>query len=112
MFVMLIGIILGVILGLLIVRFAPRAIMDWLVAGLGLLAFIFILPVGYAIIAQTDTGFLPVASIPLSIASVIPAISAIRKQQRPWQVWAGFALGLVPLLFWIVFAVGEVIYPH
>jgi hypothetical protein len=112
MFVMLIGIILGVILGVVIVRFASRKTIGWLALSLGALAFLSILPVFIAILAQTDTGFFPVVSIPLSIACVISGVDAIRKHHRPWQVWTGVALGIIPLLFWIVFAVGEVIYPH
>lgn len=112
MFFMLIGTVLGVIIGVLIARFAPRKTIGWVVAGLGLLAFIFVLPVGYAIIAQTDPGFIPVLSIPLGIACVIPAVDAIRKNHHPWQVWTGFGLAVIPLLFWIVFGIGELIYPH
>lgn len=112
MFYMLSGIILGIILGVFVVQFASKNVLGWVVSGLGTVAFCFIIPVFIAILTNSDTTFLPVVSIPLSIGCVISGIGAIRKDHRTWQVWFGLGLGAIPLLFWTAFVIGELLYPH
>ena len=112
MFYMLSGIIIGIILGVLVVKFVPNNLLGWVVSGLGTVAFFFIIPIFIAILTNSDTTFLPVVSIPLSIGCVISGIGAIRKNPHTWQVWFGLGLGAIPLLFWTAFVIGEILYPH
>jgi hypothetical protein len=112
MFFMLSGIIIGIILGVLVVKFVPHNLLGWVVIGLGLLAFAFILPVFIAILNHSGTTFLSIVSIPLSIGCVISGIGTLRKNHHTWQVWLGLGFGIIPLLFWIAFVIGELLYPH
>jgi hypothetical protein len=106
------GILVGIIIGMLIVQFVPQNVLGWVVIGLGAVAFVFIIPVFVAILTHSDTTFSPVISIPLGVGCVISGISAVRKNYRTWQVWLGLGLGSIPVLFWIAFAIGEILYPH
>ena len=106
------GILVGIIIGVLVVRFVPQNMLGWVVVGLGAVAFVFIIPVFVAILTHSDTTFFPVITIPLSVSCVISGIAAVRMNYRTWQVWLGLGLGSMPILFWIVFGIGEILYPH
>jgi hypothetical protein len=106
------GTILGIILGLLIVRFVPQNILGWVVLGLGVVGLVFIIPGLAAILIPGDAIFSPAFTIPLSVCCVVTGIGAIRKNFRTWQVWLGLGLGSIPVLFWIAFIIGEILYPH
>ena len=106
------GILVGIIIGVLAVRFAPQNVLGWVVVGLGAMAFVFIIPVFVAILTHSDTTFFPVITIPLSVGCVISGIGAVRKNYRTWQVWLGLGLSSIPILFWIAFGIGEILSPH
>ena len=106
------GIIVGIVIGVLIVQFVPRSVLEWLVLGLGVAALFFIIPGLVEILIPGDTMFSPAVSIPLAIGCVVCGIGAMLKSYRTWRVWLGLVLGAVPVLFWIVFAIGEILYPH
>ena len=106
------GLIVGVILGLLLVRFVPLKTLGWVVLGLGAAALVFIIPVFVSIFNPNDNMFSAVFTIPLGAACVISGIGALRKNYRAWQVWLGLGLAAIPIVFWIVFAIGELVYPH
>jgi len=52
-------------------------------------------------------GFL--ASIACATAAVIFGIGAILRHDRFWPTWAGLAIGVIPGVFWIAFAVGNIL---
>jgi hypothetical protein len=104
------GTVVGIILGVLIVRFVPQPVLGWVVLGLGVLALLFIIPGLLAIVMPRDATFSPALTIPLGVACVVAGIGAVRKHYRTWQVWLGLALGSVPVLFWLAFVVGELLY--
>ncbi|MBI3172609.1 MAG: hypothetical protein HYZ25_02745 [Chloroflexi bacterium] len=106
------GTLVGILLGMLIVRFVPQNVLGWVVMGLGAVALIFILPGLVAILIPSDAMFSPAITIPLGVGCVVAGIGAVRKNYRTWQVWFGLALGSIPLLFWIAFSIGEILYPH
>ena len=106
------GIIVGTILGVLVVRFVPQNVLGWVVVGLGALALVFIIPGLLAILIPGDAMFSPAITIPLGVACVVSGIGAVRKNYRTWQVWLGLGLSSIPVLFWIAFSIGEIIYPH
>lgn len=45
-------------------------------------------------------------------AALVLGAGGLIRGDRCWQNWAGAALGALPALFWVVFAVGEFAYPH
>lgn len=49
------------------------------------------------------------ASIACANAAVIIGIGAILRHDRLWPTWAGLAAGVIPGLFWIAFAVGNIL---
>lgn len=106
------GIIFGILLGVLIVRFAPQNVFGWVVFGLGALALIFIIPALVAILKPEDAMFSPIVTIPLGVGCLVSGVYAVRKNQRTWQVWLGLGLGSIPIMFWIAFVIGEILYPH
>ena len=112
MFYMLSGIIIGIVLGVLVVQFVPHNLLGWVVLGFGIVAFAFILPVFVAILTHSGTMFSSIVTIPLSIGCVVSGVGTMRKNHHTWQVWLGLGLGTIPLLFWIAFAIGELLYPH
>lgn len=107
---MIIGLIVGIILGLLFTRFVPLKALGWVVLGLGAAALAFIIPVLVSIVIPGDPKFTAVSSIPLGIACIISGIGALRKNYRTWQVWLGLGLAAIPILFWIAFGIGQLIY--
>jgi hypothetical protein len=109
---MIIGLVVGIVLGLLLVRFVPLKALGWVVLGLGAAALVFIIPVLVSIFIPNDNMFSAIFTIPLGAACVISGIGALRKNYRTWQVWLGLALGAIPIVFWIVFGIGELVYPH
>ena len=106
------GTIVGIILGMLIVRFVPQKFIGWVVLGLGMVALVFIIPGLVSILIPGDAMFSPVFTIPLGVCCVVSGIGAIRKNYRTWQVWLGLSLGSIPVLFWIAFFIGENLFPH
>ncbi len=106
------GTILGIILSLLVVRFVPQRVLGWVVLCLGAAALVFIIPGLLAILVPGDTMISPAFSIPLGVCCVVCGMSALHKNNRTWQVWLGLGLGAVPVLFWIAFGIGELIYSY
>jgi len=104
------GTIVGVILGLLLVRFVPLKTLGWVVLGLGAAALIFIIPGLLAILIPGDTMISPAFSIPLGVGCVVCGIGSLRKKNCTWQVWFGPGLAAIPILFWIAFGIGQLIY--
>jgi len=93
------GLIVGVILGLLLVRFVPLKVLNWVVLGLGAAALIFIIPGLLAILIPGDTMISPAFSIPLGVGGVVCGIGSLRKNNRTWQFWLGLGLAAIPILF-------------
>lgn len=106
------GTILGILFGLLTPRFVSQKTLGWLVLGLGAVALALIIPVFISILIPFDLGFFPVLTLPLGIVCLISGSGSIRNSYRPWQVLLGMGLGAIPILFWIVFGIGELLYPH
>ena len=106
------GIIIGIIIGVLVVRFVPQNALGWVVVGLGAMALVFIIPGLVTILIPGDTMFSPAFTIPLGVGGLVSGLGAVRKNYRTWQVWLGLGLSLIPVLFWIAFAIGEILYPH
>lgn len=57
-------------------------------------------------------GLTPRISIAAAVAGAILAIGALVKRDRHWPTWVGLVASAVPALFWVAFAVGEVLFPH
>jgi hypothetical protein len=52
------------------------------------------------------------ASIAFGLVAVATGGYAVIAGRRSWRTWVGLACGAVVTAFWIVFAVGELLYPH
>lgn len=103
--------ILGIILGILVLSFTRRgrtAVPGWLALAFAVIA-VGALFAGMNLSPRpgnTGQPFLLI-SIALAAAALVTAIGALRRA-RTWPAWAGFVIGLVPALFWIIFALGHV----
>ena len=107
------GLLLGLAL-LLVIRRArlssetPPVWIAWLTLGIavvGALAF------ALGLLKDASLYGIPFAIFMPVIALVIGADALIHKDRR-WQIWLGFILGLAIVLFWAVFAIGEIAFPH
>ncbi len=106
------GTLVGLLLGVLVVWLVPPKVLGWSVVGLGAVALVAIALGLLAILIPSDASFSPAISIPLGVGSVVAGLGAVRKHYRTWQVWLGLGLGSIPVLFWVMFSFGEVLYPH
>jgi len=52
------------------------------------------------------------ASIALGLVALAAGVYAAIAGTRSWRTWLGLACGAVVTAFWIVFAIGEFLYPH
>lgn len=50
-------------------------------------------------------------SIAFAFAAVIAGLGNLRRQVRDLPTWVGLIAGLTPAIFWIVFAIGNIISP-
>ena len=48
----------------------------------------------------------------LALATIVTGIIAITRKERSWLFVIGFGLGAVMGGFWLLFAAGEVLFPH
>lgn len=81
-------------------------IVAWLALGFGgaaLVAF------GLSALALVDVT---VASISLAVAAVAIGIADWVRGDRTWATWVGLAAGGVPALFWLIFFIGELVFPN
>lgn len=103
--------ILGIIIGILVLRFTRRGqpvVPGWMALAFGIVAAA-ALAAGMLLSPQPGNAGQPylLASIALAAAALVTAIGALSRA-RTWPAWVGFIIGLVPALFWIVFALGHV----
>jgi hypothetical protein len=106
----LVWIVAGAILGVVVVILGRRAratgpdrsampgILGWAALGLGLLT----LALAFAVTAGVSFSVV----IALGVATIIVAIAALRDRDRRWPTWVGLVAGLVPAVFWGLFALG------
>lgn len=108
-----IAIVAGVLIGwaLIMLRRRAKAEADWpawlmvLTALVGSGLFVF----GYLF---QNISIPTTAGIFLPVAAVIASVEALMSKDRRWQIWVAFILGLPPVLFWVYFLVGEMLFPH
>ena len=55
---------------------------------------------------------LAISGIALPLAALIFGVARVVSGDRRWPSWLGLALALAPVLFWVAFAVGEVVGPQ
>jgi hypothetical protein len=64
-----------------------------------------------AMIGPVRNPFLMFTAIGLPTAAVVLGGGRLARGDRRWQIWLGFIFGLLPALFWVAFAIGEVVMP-
>ncbi|MFZ0530629.1 MAG: hypothetical protein WAL91_08845 [Propionicimonas sp.] len=52
------------------------------------------------------------ASITLGLVGLVAGGYAAARGDRSWRIWVGLITSGLVMAFWILFAVGEVVYPH
>lgn len=88
----------------------------WAGFGFGLIAFLIVASGLIFSRMGLDLGrgvaISPAVSIGLAFAGVVDGVGAWMKGDRHWPTWAAFGVAGLPALFWVVFAVGELVVPH
>lgn len=59
-----------------------------------------------------DVPFAAVPSLALPFAGLVFGVGRVVQGDRSWQSLLGLALAAAPGLFWIVFAIAELVVPH
>lgn len=102
-------------------RSGPAGAPAWLdrvALGVGALAVVALwLPSIEAHLAAPDQssarlGWLYPASIAIGLVALALGIWAVTSGLRTWRAWFGLGLGAAITGFWLVFLVGELLYPH
>ncbi len=52
------------------------------------------------------------ASMTLGLVGLASGIYALVRRDRSWRMWAGLVTGGLVMAFWVLFVVGELVYPH
>jgi hypothetical protein len=81
----------------------------WVVLILGVAGAV---ALGLAMPAGIDNGVLMGTAIALPAAGFVLGIARLFASDRRWQVWLGLVLAAAPVVFWIVFVIGEFVSPH
>jgi peptidoglycan/LPS O-acetylase OafA/YrhL len=113
-----IGILLAVILLVLLRRRGPAAgeaaikptPMRWGVFACGLLALL-TLAAAWAwprVPAETVAARPFGLSVVFTVATVILGGVSLARRDRGWPTWAGLIAGLIPAVFWLIFAAGYI----
>jgi hypothetical protein len=116
-----ISLILGVVLALITLNVVRRRVpegtqptpqpntLSWITLAFGLIAAI-VLASGIWLSPQpNNAGLVPFnLSILFAFAAVVVGIGALKRRERHWATWVGFAAGLLPAIFWVIFALGNI----
>jgi hypothetical protein len=52
------------------------------------------------------------STIALGLVGLVVAVYALLRRERSWRVWAGLVTSGLVMLFWLVFLIGELTWPH
>lgn len=116
-----ISLLIGLLLGVAVLALGRRAAAAgqpasgtttpaWLTLGFGLVALVaFAGGTGFGSgPGNSALGWLNL-SIALGFAAVVAGIGLLRRGVRGWPIWAGLLAGLIPAIFWIWFALGNLL---
>jgi hypothetical protein len=83
--------------------------LGWCTLVFGLLA-VTALGVATQLSPQPNNSGLPffLTSITFAFAAVVAGAGSLVRRDRAWPTWVGFVAGLIPAIFWIVFALGNI----
>ena len=48
----------------------------------------------------------------LGLVGLVSAIYAMVRRDRSWRMWVGLVTAGLVAMFWLMFVVGELIFPH
>ncbi|MBI4901295.1 MAG: hypothetical protein HY829_12575 [Actinobacteria bacterium] len=60
----------------------------------------------------TVVAWLPLLSMTLGLMGLATGVFALVRGERLWRTWVGLVTGALVTLFWLVFAFGDVLFPH
>ncbi len=106
---LLVGIGLGVGLLALSRRHPSLGWPHWTVLAIGAAAVLLFVA---GVLGLMDTNVAVIPSLALPFAGLVFGIGRVVRGDRCWQSWLGLALAAVPGLFWIAFAIAELVMPH
>jgi len=84
---------------------------------LGLLAVLtpmvdsWLLPDGVDRVGKVAPWLFP-ASMALGLVGLVSAIYAMVRRDRSWRMWVGLVTAGLVATFWLMFVVGELVFPH
>lgn len=109
------GVAIGIVVGVVVLLAARSASAKTAGALLGVVlgavsAALFI--AGFLERAAFDFPGAAVITLGGTFAAAIIGIGGLIRKERIWQNWAAAILGGLPALFWMFFAVAEVLFPH
>lgn len=116
-----VALVLGLLLGAIVLVVTRRGtavggepaqkptVLGWWTLALGLAAAT-TFAVGIGLAAGRSLGLL-LASIACAFAGTVIGIGSIMKRDRHWPTWVGLVGSLMPAVFWIAFAAGEILGP-
>lgn len=111
------GLVTGLVVGSILLASSRKAAIStavhtswpaWAALALGMLAAVTLFA-GVAGLIDTPFAVLPAIAIPF--AGVVLGVGRVVMGDRGWKSWLGVALASVPVLFWVVFAVAELVGP-
>ena len=68
-------------------------------------------PDGDDLLGTVAAWLFPV-SMALGLIGLLSAIYALVRRDRSWRMWLGLVTGGLVVVFWLLFAVGELVFPH
>lgn len=104
-----IGVVIGLIIGGVLLRITVGRSTGWLALSLGLAAVIVFIA-GWRFDFDAPRILMPLA-IALPVAATAFGGGALLRGERRWSNWLGFVCALAPFLFWVWFAIGEILGP-
>jgi hypothetical protein len=89
---------------------APQpSTLGWVTLAFGLIAVTALAMGAWLSPQANNSGLVPFnLSIILAFAAVIIGIGTLKRHERHWITWVGLAVGLIPAIFWIIFALGNI----
>lgn len=109
------GVLLGIGIGVVVLLVARSASAKtagaWVGVVLGLVAAA-LFAAGFFQREAFDFPGAAIITLGGSFAAAIIGIGGLVRKERIWQNWVAAILGGAPALFWIAFAIGEVLFPH
>ena len=105
-----VSLILGLVIGFVVIRTSAggkSSSVGWWTLGFGVTALLAFVLSNW--IMESSNFQLNLLSIGLAGAAVLVGTMGLRGGNRHWEMWTGFAAGLIPAVLWLAFALGTLL---